>query len=133
MSGRLLLPIVLFAALLVAGFVGHAIAESYTVGSLAIGNPWTRATPKGATVAGAYLTISNKGTAPDRLIGGSSAVAGRFEVHSMLTEQGVAKMRPITGGLEIKPSASTAYSISTLPASPNSSLPGSLAPLASGC
>jgi periplasmic copper chaperone A len=30
-------------------------------------------------------------------------VAGRFEVHSMVMEQGVAKMRPVEGGLEIKP------------------------------
>jgi periplasmic copper chaperone A len=30
-------------------------------------------------------------------------VAGRFEVHSMVMEQGVAKMRSVEGGLEIKP------------------------------
>jgi periplasmic copper chaperone A len=103
MSCRLCLPFALFAAVLMSDALGHAMAESYTVGSLEIGSPWTRATPKGATVAGAYLTISNKGTASDRLIGGSSAIAARFEVHSMVMEQGVAKMRPVTGGLEIKP------------------------------
>jgi periplasmic copper chaperone A len=81
----------------------EALAADYNVGSIAIGNPWTRATPKGATVAGAYLSISNKGSAPDRLVGGSAAVAGQFEVHSMVMEQGVAKMRPVEGGLEIKP------------------------------
>ena len=54
-------------------------------------------------MAGGYMTITNRGRAPDRLLGGSSAVAGRFEVHSMVTEQGVAKMRPVEGGLEIKP------------------------------
>ena len=82
---------------------GAASAEDYNIGTLAIGNPWTRATPKGATVAGAYMSISNKGSAPDRLVGGSPAVAGKFEVHSMVMEQGVAKMRPVEGGLEIKP------------------------------
>ena len=80
-----------------------ALAADYNVGTLAIGNPWTRATPKGATVAGAYMSISNKGSAPDRLVGGSAAIAGQFEVHSMVMEQGVAKMRPVQGGLEIKP------------------------------
>ena len=103
MSCRHYFPIVLFAAVLMSVFLGHASADDYTIGSLQIANPWTRATPKGATVAGAYLSISNKGTTPDRLIGGSSAVASRFEVHSMVMEQGVAKMRPITDGLEIKP------------------------------
>jgi copper(I)-binding protein len=82
---------------------GSAFAEDYSIGSLQIGNPWTRATPKGAAVAGAYLTISNKGNAPDRLIGGSSPVADRFEVHNMVMDGGVAKMRPVQGGLEVKP------------------------------
>jgi periplasmic copper chaperone A len=103
MPSRLRFPIALltlFAAVVASGL---ATAEDYSIGSLQIGNPWTRATPKGTTVAGAYLTISNKGPASDRLIGGSSAVAARFEVHSMVMEQGVAKMRPIVGGLEIKP------------------------------
>jgi copper(I)-binding protein len=80
-----------------------AIAENYSAGTIQVSKPWTRATPKGATVAGGYMTISNKGSAPDRLLGGSAAVAGRFEIHSMVTEQGVAKMRPVEGGLEIKP------------------------------
>jgi len=90
-------------AVALSTWVGDAIAEDYSIGAIEIGKPWTRATPKGATVAGAYMTLRNRGSAPDRLLGGSSAVAGRFEVHSMVTEQGVAKMRPVEGGLEIKP------------------------------
>lgn len=82
---------------------GNGIAGDYSIGTIQVGNPWTRATPKGSAVAGAYMTISNKGTAPDRLVGGSSPVAGQFEVHSMVMEQGVAKMRPVEGGLEVKP------------------------------
>ena len=64
------------------------------VGSIEVGNPWTRATPRGAPVAVVYMTITNKGSVADRLVGGSTAVAGRFEVHNMVTEDGVAKMRP---------------------------------------
>jgi copper(I)-binding protein len=90
-------------AIALSTWAGDAIAEDYSIGTIEIGKPWTRATPKGATVAGAYMTLRNKGSAPDRLLGGSSAVAGRFEVHSMTMEQGVAKMRPVEGGLEIKP------------------------------
>jgi periplasmic copper chaperone A len=90
-------------ALALATGTSIAIAEDYSIGTLQIGNPWTRATPKGSTVAGGYMKITNKGSAPDRLVGGSAAVAGRFEVHSMVMEQGVAKMRPVEGGLEIKP------------------------------
>jgi copper(I)-binding protein len=90
-------------AIALSVWAGGARAEDYKVGTIEIGNPWARATPKGATVAGAYMKISNKGSAPDRLVGGSTAVADRFEVHSVAMEQGVAKMRPVEGGLEIKP------------------------------
>jgi copper(I)-binding protein len=93
--------LLLAIALTLAG--GIAVAEDYSVGTIQIGNPWTRATPKGSTVAGAYMTITNKGSAPDRLLSGASAVADRFEVHSMVMDGGVAKMRPVDGGLEIKP------------------------------
>lgn len=91
----------------IAGLVALAIAAAhatdYKAGSLVIADPWSRATPKGASVAGGYMTITNNGTTPDRLIGGSSDVASSFEVHEMSMTEGVAKMRPLQGGLEIKP------------------------------
>jgi periplasmic copper chaperone A len=88
------------AAFLLIG--GIAAAETYSAGSLEIGSPWARATPKGATVGAGYLTITNKGPESDRLIGGSAAPASRFEVHTTVMENGVARMRPVNG-LEIKP------------------------------
>src|SRR5215475_11363628 len=86
-----------------AGMAGTALAQTYTVGSLKIEQPWTRATPGGAKVGGGYLTITNTGTTPDRLVGGSLAQAGRFEMHEMKMEGGTAQMREIKGGLEIGP------------------------------
>jgi copper(I)-binding protein len=80
-----------------------APAADYTAGSLEIARPWSRATPKGATVGAGYMRISNKGTTPDRLVGGSTDAAAGFEIHEMTMEGGVAKMRPLKGGLEIKP------------------------------
>ena len=91
------------AAVLAAWAALPAQAEDITVGSLKISAPWARATPKGASVGGGYMKITNTGTAPDRLIGGSTDVAGRFEIHEMKMDNGVMKMRPVTGGLEIKP------------------------------
>ncbi len=107
---------------------GGAKAEDYKVGTIEISNPWARATPKGATVAGAYMKISNKGSAPDRLVRGSTPVAGSFEVHSMAMEQGVAKMRPVEGGLEIKPGET----IELKPGSFHVMLTGLKQPLAKG-
>ena len=66
------LSVCLIAALTMCAGAGQA--ADYTVGNLQIANPWTRATPKGSTVAGGYMVITNKGTAPDRL-------AGRFGNH----------------------------------------------------
>ena len=80
-----------------------ASASDYKAGALDISTPWSRATPKGSSVAAGYMKITNGGSAPDRLIGGSSDVATTFEVHEMKMENGVARMRPIKGGLEIKP------------------------------
>ena len=80
-----------------------AQAEGYKIGSIEIENPWSRATPAGASVAGGFLRITNKGSAPDRLIGGSSAVSDRFEIHEMAVIDGVMRMRPVKNGLEIKP------------------------------
>jgi len=78
-------------------------AEEVKVGDLVITQAWSRATPSGAKVAGAYLTVENKGTAADRLVGGSADVAGKVEVHEMAMEGGVMKMRPLDKGLAIDP------------------------------
>jgi periplasmic copper chaperone A len=82
---------------------GAAEAAEYRIGDLQIREPWARATPKGADVAAGYMTIVNRGAQPDRLIGGSTMGAGRFEIHRMTSNQGVMQMRPVAEGLEIKP------------------------------
>jgi copper(I)-binding protein len=78
-------------------------AADVMVGHLKISAPWARATPKSASVGGGYMTITNTGTTPDRLIGGASAISSRFELHEMKLDNGIMKMRPVAGGLEIKP------------------------------
>jgi uncharacterized protein YcnI/copper(I)-binding protein len=75
------------------------------VGALTIEQPWSRATPGGAKVGGGYLRVTNTGTAPDRLTGGSFSLASKVEVHEMRLEGDVMRMKPVEGGLEIKPGA----------------------------
>ena len=82
---------------------GPGIAETYRAGAIQVEQPWARATPKGATIGAGYMKITNTGSEPDRLVGGSAPFAGRLEVHSMTMEQGVMKMREVKDGLEIKP------------------------------
>jgi hypothetical protein len=92
---------------LTAGFLVLALttayAGDYRVGSMVVTDPWSNATPKGATVGAGYMKITNNGTVPDRLIGGSTDSASRLEVHEMKMENGVMKMRPVQGGLTINP------------------------------
>ena len=90
-------------ASVLAFIAATATAHEYKLGALEIKHPWSRATPKGASVAGGYLKIINTGTTPDRLIGGSVAVAGKFEIHEMRLVNGVMQMRPLANGIEIKP------------------------------
>ena len=78
-------------------------AQEGTAGDLVITQPWSRATPGGAKIAGGFLTIENKGAAPDRLIGVAGDVAGRVEIHEMSMNNGVMTMRPLDKGLPIEP------------------------------
>lgn len=82
---------------------GSAFAHDYTIGSLKIDHPWSRATPKAASVGGGYMKITNTGSVPDRLVGGSSDISSRFEIHEMSMDGGVMKMRHLPDGIEIKP------------------------------
>lgn len=78
-------------------------AQEVKAGDLVITQAWSRATPSGAKVAGGYLTIENKGSAPDRLVGGAGDVAGKVEIHEMAMNNGVMTMRPLDKGLAIEP------------------------------
>jgi periplasmic copper chaperone A len=92
-----------FAALFFSMCATSASAEDVKAGDLVISQGWTRATPGGAKIGGGFLTIENKGSAPDRLIGASSDAAGKIEVHEMAMNDGVMKMRPLDNGLAIEP------------------------------
>lgn len=80
-----------------------ALAHDYKAGGLKIDHPWSRATPGGAKVAAGYLSVTNTGSEPDTLTGGSLVAASRVEIHSMSMEGGIMKMAPVAGGLAIKP------------------------------
>jgi len=97
------------AAFAVALMALPALAHDYTLGALKIHHPWARATPKGAPVGGGYLSVTNTGTTPDRLVGGTTDVSKGFEIHEMSMDKGVMKMRLMAGGLEIKPGETVTF------------------------
>jgi copper(I)-binding protein len=75
-------------------------AAAQTVGSITILQPWSRATPNSAPVAAGYFTVTNKGEA-DKLIGGSTEVATKLEIHEMSMANGIMKMRELPNGLPV--------------------------------
>ena len=83
-----------------------AATDDYDVGAIHISQPWSRATAKGAATGAGYMTITNKGNAPDKVSCVSDDASALCEIHSMTMEGGVMKMRPVEGGLEIKPGES---------------------------
>jgi len=80
-----------------------ARAEDVKAGDLVISQAWSRATPGGAKTGGGYLTIENKGSAPDKLVSATADAAGKVEVHEMAMNNGVMTMRPLDSGLTIDP------------------------------
>ena len=98
----------LYAAVAAVLLLGSAPAAAqhvpiYRAGPLVIEAPWSRATPGGAKVGSGYMRIVNRGSEPDRLVGGTASVAARVEVHETSTVDGVARMRPVEGGLLVRP------------------------------
>ncbi len=92
---------VAIALVVLALAASPALAAEVTVGSLDISSPWARATPPGAPTGGGYLTITNHGTTADTLLSVATPDAASSELHSMSVENGIAKMRAVTGGVPI--------------------------------
>lgn len=95
----------LLTAAAAIGFISAAdlsFAHEFKAGSIEIEHPWSRAVPQGARVAAGYLTPTNGGGEPDRLIAATAEIAGRTEIHGMAVDSdGVMTMRPLPNGLEV--------------------------------
>ena len=99
-----------FGNLVVAAAIVNAIL-SPTISAFAqdivISQAWSRAVPKGAQVAGGYLSIENRGTRPDRLLSATSPAAGKVDIHTMKLQDGIMTMRPAEDGLQVPPDGVT--------------------------
>ena len=91
-----------------------AQAKDFDIGSIHISDPWARATPKGASSAAAYMTITNNGKTPDRVSCVSSDASAQCQIHTMTMDNGVMMMRPVEGGVEIKPGETVTLKPSSL-------------------
>jgi copper(I)-binding protein len=75
-----------------AGVFAHA----YLPDGMHIRHPWSRATPPGATVAAVYLLVRNRSARAERLLGASTPLAGRVELHEGAKDGDVSRMRATT-------------------------------------
>lgn len=91
-----------FAVVLAALIGTGASAREYTVGKIRVLDPWTRATAAAGANAAGFVTITNDGTTPDRLVGAECPVAASTTIHASRDDNGVMTMRPV-GGVDIAP------------------------------
>lgn len=95
MKMRLVLPAATAAVLTLVSAISFARAAEATAGDLAVTDAWARATPPGAEIGAAYLTIENRGAADERIVSAASPVARSVEPHQAIEENGMVKMRPL--------------------------------------
>jgi len=76
--------------------------------SIAIEQPYARATPAGAQTGAVYMTLDNKSHVADRLTAASSDVADKLQIHEMAVVNGVMQMRELSDGLPIPADGSVA-------------------------
>lgn len=80
---------------------GSAWAKDYKVGQIEIDDVWVRASAPGQSNGAGYMDIDNDAKTEDRLLSVSSDAAERVELHTVLTENGVSKMRQMEGGIVV--------------------------------
>jgi periplasmic copper chaperone A len=92
-------------ALMAAFFV--AAASPAAEAPIAVSGAWAKPTLKGTTTGAAYLMLTNRGSASDRLIALSTPVAERAELHQDVVKNGVMSMQPVPS-LTLAPGATAA-------------------------
>jgi len=111
MKSTLLKALLITAGIVVSNLVlAQAVTKTVTTNTIKIEDAYTRATAPGQQVAGGFMKIENKASAPDQLVSASSPAAGEVQLHEMSMEGNVMKMRqikdiavPAGGVVELKP------------------------------
>lgn len=82
-------------SLLLAALATPAVAIAQGTSPLRIEQPFARATAPSARAGGAYMTIVNSAATADRLLRAESSVAARVELHTVIKEGDVMRMREV--------------------------------------
>ncbi|MGG5810536.1 copper chaperone PCu(A)C [Falsiroseomonas sp. CW058] len=95
---------------LLRGLAASALALALAIpaagaqpGDVAVSAAWTRAVGATAPTAAGYMTLRNRGAAPDRLVAAETPAARSVEIHEQRMEEGVMRMRPLPDGVPLPP------------------------------
>jgi copper(I)-binding protein len=80
------------------------LAQTAPSSTLEVQQVWARATPAGAKTGAIYLTVVNHTGADDKLVAASTPEAREAQLHTMIDDNGVMKMRQLPS-IEIKAGA----------------------------
>lgn len=93
----------ILAALLIVSWSGAVLAD----GAITIGDPYVRLVPPTAENSGIFMVIRNQGDKDVKLIRAESPAAKSVELHTVIEEGGMKKMRPVSD-IAIKAKGETA-------------------------
>jgi len=96
------------AVVLLAVATVPAAGDAARVWALSIEQPYAPELPPVSETGAAYLAIANAGEQPDRLLGASSPIAERVEIHAHVHEGGVMRMKKLDG-LEVPPGGTVRF------------------------
>jgi len=80
---------------MLASLFCQAHAQPSAQNTIVAEHPWARATPGGAKTGAAYVTLTSNGGSGDRLLSGTTPVAGQVQFHRVSEESGVSHMREL--------------------------------------
>ena len=107
---RLLAPLVVIASIALAPPVfahegmlhdGCAAGRTFAAGDITVTGAFSRAMLPSAPVGGGYMTITNVGSTPDRLVGATTEATDQVEFHDSKITDGMMEMTAMPEGIEI--------------------------------
>ena len=101
------LAAILLAALpLAPAVLGAGPGAEGRAGDVVIADAWARTTLGPVRNSAAYMTLTNLGAEPDRLLAADSPAARKAELHVHLQDGGIVRMRPVAA-IEVAPGDNT--------------------------
>lgn len=86
------------ATAVLAGALAQAVtAQDTGVSSLGIEEAWVRALPPTQKTTAAYMTLTNRGSAAIKIVGGSTPIAAQVEIHTTREVEGYMRMERLEG------------------------------------